>query len=345
MDLQNTVYRFFEHWANGIDEIFGVDNDNSDVPVPCPFYRDGYTGVVAYGTYVNINGYGYNAEGYAHLIINSNSDNFISEIIPVTEADFPTVTDADRQLLCTSVQDRFNQTGFNIGMDLATFGNPLFFDANRYNWLRTANSTYPFNLSYDNHNYYGTIKPEIRTNGFENPIDIDNLMQWVKNGFEITVSLDLDLPVAGGKLNNDDIQYINNNYYEYHNHYSEDGITVYYSDDFTFVTYEGDKSYNEVQNVVNNAYNNDNSVNIKVNAPSYETIKNGDKHPYYIAPLQPLQIPELGEMSLPAGDFGDAPKILAESVNEMTGLLDHLGLTTIFIVCALLVFILRKVRD
>ena len=71
------------------------------------------------------------------------------------------------------------------------------------------------------------------------------------------------------------------------------------------------KTYNQVQNVVNNAYNNDNSVTIKVNAPSYDTVKNGNRHPYYIAPLQPLQIPELGEMSLPCRrPFGDAPKSL-----------------------------------
>lgn len=344
-DLQYNVYRFFEYWQQGIDEIFGSDNDNSNVAVPCPYYRDGIIHINASSpqSWFNLSDGVHQdvPQSYANIVIDSNSLAFIRDIIPL-DYNPPYWADADRQLAANAISNRINDVGYNLGMDENHVGEPLYPNVagDLFQSLITANSNYPLQIDRNNSSYYGTFAI---VNGDDAiSLDIDGSLS---SPFIGELRFINTKPLVGVNISPREIDSLNNNYYEYHNHYTEDGITVYYSDDYTFITYEGDKTYNEVQNVVNNAYNNDNSVTIKVNAPSYETVKNGNRHPYYIAPLQPLQIPELGEMSLPAGEFGDAPKILAESVNEMTGLLDHLGLTAIFIVCALLVFIIRKVRD
>ena len=47
---------------------------------------------------------------------------------------------------------------------------------------------------------------------------------------------------VGTYVSPSEVTSITNNYNEYNNHYTEDGITVYYSDDFTFITYEGEKN-------------------------------------------------------------------------------------------------------
>lgn len=339
-NLQYNVYRFFEYWQQGIDSIMGADDDNSDVPLPCPFYRDFDIEIYDGTTSVTVGGFGYNARCYARCTIDNTRLQFLHDLRPLDYYPDSRWHDADLQNAYAVMLSKVDEYNFVFGMDENHVGEHLSFDTSgSYQLVKSENSRYPFEIDKNDNKYYGTIA--IRYNG--NRL---NIGQNFSNPFQMVN--------FGAKLNNDtvgvnvapkEITSITNNYNEYNNNYTEDGITVYYSDDFTFITYEGNKTYNQVQNVVNNAYNNDNSVTIKVNAPSYESLKNSDRHPYYIAPLQPLQIPELGEMSLPAGDFGDAPKILAESVNEMTGLLDHLGLTTIFIICALLVFVLRKVRD
>ena len=342
-NLQYNVYRFFEYWQQGIDQIFGADNDNSNLPVECPYYRDGDIIITAGNHFFTYNGYGHNPLAFEHVTITSNNIQFFQGTSPVDW--YPdgglagTWNDAAVNDAYELMVDVIDEYGFVFGMDENHVGEQLYNDTTGYyQLLRTPNTVNPLEIDKSGNRYYGTAQI-----GFGG--GVFNLDQNFSSPFTV-YNFDLNYyhPVVGSDLQSNEISQINN-YYEYHNHYTEDGITVYYSDNFTFVTYDGQKTYNQVQNVVNNAYNNDNSVTIKINAPSYESLKEGNRHPYYIAPLQPLQIPELGEMSLPAGDFGDAPKILAESVNEMTGLLDHLGLTAIFIVCALLVFIIRKVRD
>lgn len=339
-DLQHDVYRFFEHWQIGIDSVFGADNDNSDKEVPCPYYRDGTIGIKAGRTFFDVYGYGTNPFCYGRLVVSEDSISFITQYNQIDSWD--NWNDTHIQTAYELITNKVNSTGFNLGMSSDYLGDHLYYDENNW-YLRTNYSSNPLDITYNNSTYYGSIEPYPAYYIWDNPIDVDFTF-GISNGFRYRVAMSFANPIVGTSIDNHDIQNINR-YNEYHNHYSEDGIDVYYSDSFTFITYEGNKSYNDVQNVVNNAYNNDNSVTTKITAPSYDTVKNGNKHPYYIAPLQPLQIPEIGEMSLPAGDFGDAPKILAESVNEMTGLLDHLGLTALFIVCSLIVFIIRKVRD
>lgn len=341
-NLQYNVYRFFEYWQKGIDSVFGEDNDNSNQPVLCPYYREGEILLTAANHTIDVGGYGSNPICYCHVVINSDNLQFLGQL---SVLDFypdgglgGMYTDADNQESVDMISSLMNQYGFAFGMDENHTGEYLYNDTSGYyQLLRTTESINPLEIDKNGNRYYGTAQVGFGLGSF-------NIDQNFTSPFTV-YNFNLGKDSVGTKLAPNEIDQITNNYYEYHNHYTEDGITVYYSDDYTYITYEGDKTYNQVQNVVNNAYNNDNSVTIKVNAPSYDTVKNGNRHPYYIAPVQPLQIPELGEMSLPAGDFGDAPKILAESVNEMTGLLDHLGLTTIFIICALLVFIIRKVRD
>ena len=339
-NLQYNVYRFFEYWQQGIDKIFGDGNDNSDQPVRCPFYRDGDINLYAGATYIDVSGYIDPVRCYARCTITNDSLSFLHDFRPIDYSPNQFWTEEDRQEAYEVLVSRVNQNNFVLGMDENHVGENLYADiSGMYQFIVSENSLYPFEMDWNSNKKYGTMA--IRYDGQVFDIDTNYDNPFTLYNFGYIAKSD----TVGTNISPAEVTSIDNNYYEYHNHYTEDGITVYYSDDYTFITYEGEKTYNQVQNVVNNAYNNDNSVTIKVNAPSYETVKNGDRHPYYIAPLQPLQIPELGEMSLPAGDFGDAPKILAESVNEMTGLLDHLGLTAIFIVCALLVFIIRKVRD
>lgn len=335
--LQYNVTRFFEYWQQGVDDIFGSDNDNSDEPLLCPFYRDGYVYLQSDGFILESNYYDI-SKCKCRCTITNDNDQFLSDLQPLDY--LPESWNSNDVLTAYDIcLSKFNSTNFGLGMSQAQLGETLYFDTITQNqFLRTSTSTYPFDLRKDNNTYLARIATSI------NGVSTINLNANYSNYYTFYSFGYINDGIVGSKISSNEISEINN-YNEYHNHYTEDGITVYYSDEFCFITYDGDKSYNQVQNVVNNAYNNDNSITNKIYAPSYESLKNGDKHPYYIAPLQPLQIPELGEMSLPPGDFGDAPKILAESVNEMTGLLDHLGLTAIFIVCALLVFIIRKVRD
>lgn len=337
-NLQYNVYRFFEYWQQGIDTVFGSDNDNSNVSVPCPFYRDGTIQIYGSSTWIDTSGYRDTARCFARCTVDKDSLNFLHDFEPIDYLPGRYWTEEDKTEAYNAIMEKYQSTGFNIGMDENHVGEYLYFDNNSYDkWVISENSSNPFEIDKNSNRYYGKIAPRYD----DQSLDIDSNFS---SPFQVYLFFKLDSKVVGTNISQPEINYYTG-YNEYNNHYTENGITVYYSDTFTFINYEGEKTYNEVRNVVNNAYNNDNSVTIKVNAPSYETVKNGDRHPYYIAPIQPLQIPELGEMSLPSGDFGDAPKILAESVNEMTGLLDHLGLTAIFIICALLVFIIRKVRD
>lgn len=339
-NLQYNVYRFFEYWQQGIDEIMGSDDDNSDVPVPCPFYRDFDIELYDGKSYVMVGGYGYNPRCYARCTIDNSRLSFIHDLHPIDYYPDNRWDDTAIQNSYDMMVSKVNEYNFVFGMDENHVGEYITSDlTGAYQYLKSEHSNYPFEIDQNQNKYYGTIA--IVYDG-----DRLNIGGRYSNPFHIaTFGAKISSDSVGVNVSPREISSITNIYHEYNNHYTENDITVYYSDDFTYITYEGDKTYNQVQNVVNNAYNNDNSVTIKVNAPSYETVKNGDRHPYFIAPIQPLQIPELGEMSLPSGDFGDSPKILAESVNEMTGLLDHLGLTSIFIICALLVFIIRKVRD
>lgn len=339
-NLQYNVYRFFEYWQQGIDTIFGSDDDNSNKAVGCPFYRDGDVTIYGSNTWITVSGYGDTARCYARCTIDNNSLNYLHDFRPIDYLPNRYWTEQSKQDAYDAIVAKYNQIGFNFGTDENHVGEPFQFDmTGLYQFLKTPYTNYPLQITQNSVNKYGTAA--IRYSGQVLDIDTNYGSPFTFYNFGYIANSD----VVAVNVSPAEITDIDNYYNEYHNHYTEDGITVYYSDDYTFITYDGDKTYNQVQNVVNNAYNNDNSVTIKVNAPSYETVKNGDRHPYYIAPVQPLQIPELGAMSLPSGDFGDSPKILAESVNEMTGILDHLGLTTIFIICALLIFIIRKVRD
>ena len=339
-NLQYNVYRFFEYWQQGIDSIFGSENDNSDQPVLCPFYRDGDVLLYASETYIGVSsGYSDYIRCYARCTITNESLSFFHDFRPIDYLPNQYWTNEDIQESYQALVSRVNDNNFILGMDENHVGEHLYSDnSDLYQFLRSENSNYPLEMDWLSNKKYGTIAIRYDGLGF-------NIDTYYSNPFEITNFGYLVSDSVGTNLDTSERDSLVNNYNEYNNHYTEDGITVYYSDDYTYITYDGEKTYNQVQNVVNNAYNNDNSVTIKINAPSYDTLKNGEKHPYYIAPVQPLQVPELGEMSLPSGDFGDSPKILAESVNEMTGILDHLGLTTIFIICALLIFIIRKVRD
>lgn len=339
-DLQHDVYRFFEHWQIGIDSIFGSDNDNSNKEVPCPYYRAGTIGIKAFRTYFDVYGYGDNPVAFGRLVVAEDSTSFLTEVNPVDS--YGNWNDSHKQTAYNMIVDKINSTGYNIGMSPNYLGDHLYYDENNW-YLKTDDSSNPLDITYNNTTYYGSIEPYASNNIWENPIDVD-FVWGISNGFRQRIAMSFAAPIVGTSIDNHDVQNINN-YNEYHNHYTENGIDVYYSDNFTFITYEGNKSYNDVQNVVNNAYNNDNSVNIKITAPSYDTVKYGDRDSYYIAPVDAIQVPSLGEVSLPSGDFGNAPKIIAESVNDTISITDHLGITAIFIICALLTFIIRKVRD
>ena len=152
--------------------------------------------------------------------------------------------------------------------------------------------------------------------------------------------------------NNPQIENVMNHYYEdniTHNTYND--YNVYNGDNFIYVNPPSNNiTYDDLVKAIDKGVN---DINVRLNltgdtiikTPTYDDFKYGDRDPYYIAPVDGINVPSLGEVSLPSGDFGDAPKVIAESVNDTMSILDHLGITTVFIICALLTFIIRKVRD
>lgn len=172
-DLQHDVYRFFEHWQIGIDNIFGSDSDNSNKEVPCPYYRDGTVGIKAGRTYFDVYGYGTNPFCFGRLVVSEDSSSFLVGTNPLDSWD--NWNDSHKQQAYELIVDKINSTGYNLGMSSSYLGDHLYYDENNW-YLRTEDSSNPFDLTYNNTTYYGSIEPYPSNNIWENPIDVD--MTW-----------------------------------------------------------------------------------------------------------------------------------------------------------------------